>query len=121
MAGWRSSEPVSLFCDRGQVVFLAADQMVTSRSWKARIRYRRLIPDGFTRSLGLMACSDRLTERIAVLASAQQRCQIRRNPIRALCRSVPMHRTSATVGVPASNLSGEALQIAFNVRFSWMV
>ena len=70
MAGWRSEEPVSLFCDRGQVVFLAADQMVTSRTLEGTYpNYRQLIPDGFTRTISL----DRRAliaalERIAVLA-----------------------------------------------------
>lgn len=70
MNGWRSEDPVSLFCDRGQVVFLAADQMVTSRTLEGTYpNYRQLIPDGFSRSLamdrrGLIAA----LERIAVLA-----------------------------------------------------
>ena len=70
MASWRSDEPVSLFCDRGQVVFLAADQMVTSRTLEGTYpNYGQLIPDGFTRTFGM----DRRAliaalERIAVLA-----------------------------------------------------
>ena len=69
MSGWKGDEPVSLFCDRGQVIFLADDQMLTSRTLEGTYpNYRQLIPDGFSRSLKL----DRrgfisALERIAVL------------------------------------------------------
>jgi len=70
MASWKGNDPVSLFCERGQVVVLAADQMVTSRTLEGTYpNYRQLIPDSFSRTIDL----DRRAfisalERIAVLA-----------------------------------------------------
>jgi DNA polymerase-3 subunit beta len=47
-------DPVSLYCDRGQVVFLWADQVLTSRSLDGTYpNYRQLIPERFSRSLEL--------------------------------------------------------------------
>jgi len=121
MAGWRSGEPVSLFCDRGQVVFLAADQMVTSRTLEGTYpNYRQLIPDGFTRSLGL----DRRAliaslERIAVLADQHNNVvKFVTEPDQGIVQisADAQDVGSGSESLPAT-LSGEALQIAFNVRY----
>ena len=121
MAGWRSGEPVSLFCDRGQVVFLAADQMVTSRTLEGTYpNYRQLIPDGFTRSLGL----DRRAliaalERIAVLADQHNNVvKFSTEPDKGVVQisADAQDVGSGSESLPA-NLNGEALQIAFNVRY----
>ncbi len=54
MAGWKGTDAVSLFCESGQVVVLAADQMVTSRTLEGTYpNYRQLIPDSFNRTLDL--------------------------------------------------------------------
>ena len=121
MASWRSDEPVSLFCDRGQVVFLAADQMVTSRTLEGTYpNYGQLIPDGFTRTFGM----DRRTliaalERIAVLADQYNNVvKFSSQPedgvvqISADAQDVG----SGSESLPA-NLEGDAMQIAFNVRY----
>lgn len=121
MAGWRSEEPVSLFCDRGQVVFLAADQMVTSRTLEGTYpNYRQLIPDGFSRSLGL----DRrgliaALERIAVLADQHNNVvKFSSEPDQGLVQisADAQDVGSGSESLPAS-LSGDAMQIAFNVRY----
>ena len=121
MAGWRSGEPVSLFCDRGQVVFLASDQMVTSRTLEGTYpNYRQLIPDGFSRSLGL----DRrgliaALERIAVLADQHNNVvKFMTEPDKGMVQisADAQDVGSGSESLPA-NLSGEALQIAFNVRY----
>ena len=121
MAGWRSGEPVSLFCDRGQVVFLASDQMVTSRTLEGTYpNYRQLIPDGFSRSLGL----DRRAliaalERIAVLADQHNNVvKFITEPDKGIVQisADAQDVGSGSESLPA-NLSGEALQIAFNVRY----
>ena len=121
MAGWRSGEPVSLFCDRGQVVFLASDQMVTSRTLEGTYpNYRQLIPDGFSRSLGL----DRRSliaalERIAVLADQHNNVvKFMTEPDKGMVQisADAQDVGSGSESLPA-NLSGEALQIAFNVRY----
>ena len=121
MAGWRSGEPVSLFCDRGQVVFLASDQMVTSRTLEGTYpNYRQLIPAGFSRSLGL----DRRAliaalERIAVLADQHNNVvKFMTEPDKGMVQisADAQDVGSGSESLPA-NLSGEALQIAFNVRY----
>ena len=121
MASWRSDEPVSLFCDRGQVVFLAADQMVTSRTLEGTYpNYGQLIPDGFSRTFGM----DRRAliaalERIAVLADQHNNVvKFSSQPedgviqISADAQDVG----SGSESLPA-NLEGDAMQIAFNVRY----
>ena len=121
MASWRSDEPVSLFCDRGQVVFLAADQMVTSRTLEGTYpNYGQLIPDGFTRTFGM----DRRAliaalERIAVLAD--QHNNVVKFSTQPEDGVVQISADAQDVGsgsesLPA-NLEGDAMQIAFNVRY----
>ena len=121
MAGWRSDDPVSLFCDRGQVVFLAADQMVTSRTLEGTYpNYRQLIPDGFNRSLAmerraLLAA----LERIAVLAD--QHNNVVKFSSRPEDGVVLISADAQDVGSGseslAAEMSGDAIQIAFNVRY----
>ena len=121
VAGWRSEEPVSLFCDRGQVVFLAAHQMVTSRTLEGTYpNYRQLIPDGFTRTfalnrLGLVAA----LERIAVLADQHNNVvKFSSQPEDGL---VQLTADAQDVGSGSESLgavlTGEATEIAFNVRY----
>ena len=121
MASWRSDEPVSLFCDRGQVVFLAADQMVTSRTLEGTYpNYGQLIPDGFTRTFGMdrRALISAL-ERIAVLAD--QHNNVVKFSSQPEDGVVQISADAQDVGsgsesLPA-NLEGDAMQIAFNVRY----
>ena len=121
MNGWRSEDPVSLFCDRGQVVFLAADQVVTSRTLEGTYpNYRQLIPDGFSRSLamdrrGLIAA----LERIAVLADQHNNVvKFSTQPDQGV---VQLSADAQDVGSGseslAAELTGDAIQIAFNVRY----
>ena len=121
MASWRSDEPVSLFCDRGQVVFLAADQMVTSRTLEGTYpNYGQLIPDGFTRKFGM----DRRSliaalERIAVLADQHNNVvKFSSQPEEGvvLISADAQDVGSGSESLPAS-LDGDAMQIAFNVRY----
>ena len=121
MASWRSDEPVSLFCDRGQVVFLAADQVVTSRTLEGTYpNYGQLIPDGFTRTFGM----DRRAliaalERIAVLAD--QHNNVVKFSSQPEDSVVQISADAQDVGSGSeslpSNLEGDAMQIAFNVRY----
>ena len=121
MAGWRSDDPVSLFCDRGQVVFLAADQMVTSRTLEGTYpNYGQLIPDGFNRTLAL----DRrglisALERIAVLADQHNNVvKFSSQPDEGVVHisADAQDVGSGSESLPAS-LTGDAIQIAFNVRY----
>ena len=121
MAGWRSDDPVSLFCDRGQVVFLAADQMVTSRTLEGTYpNYRQLIPDGFNRTLaldrrGLIAA----LERIAVLADQHNNVvKFSSQPDEGVVQiSADAQDVGSGSESRAASLTGDAIQIAFNVRY----
>ncbi|BEV35383.1 DNA polymerase III subunit beta [Synechococcus sp. M16CYN] len=121
MAGWRSDDPVSLFYDRGQVVFLAANQMVTSRTLEGTYPdYDQLIPSQFNRTLVL----DRRAlvaalERVAVLAD--QHNNVVKFSSQPEDGVVQISADAQDVGsgsesLPAS-LAGDAIQIAFNVRY----
>ena len=121
VTAWRSEEPVSLFCDRGQVVFLAADQMVTSRTLEGTYpSYGQLIPDGFTRTLAL----DRRSliaalERIAVLADQHNnvvKFSSQPEDSVVLISADAQDVGSGSESLPAT-LTGDAVQIAFNVRY----
>ena len=121
MAGWRSDAPVSLFCDRGQVVFLAADQMVTSRTLEGTYpNYGQLIPDGFNRTLaldrrGLIAA----LERIAVLADQHNNVvKFTSQPDEGVVQiSADAQDVGSGSESLAASLTGDAIQIAFNVRY----
>ena len=121
MASWKGDDPVSLFCESGQVVVLAADQMVTSRTLEGTYpNYRQLIPDGFSRTIDL----DRRAfisalERIAVLADQHNNVvRIATEPATGL---VQISADAQDVGSGSESLpaeiNGDAVQIAFNVRY----
>ncbi|QPN57858.1 DNA polymerase III subunit beta [Synechococcus sp. CBW1107] len=116
-----SDDPVSLYCDRGQVVFLWADQVLTSRSLDGTYpNYRQLIPDRFSRTLDL----DRrgliqALERVAVLADQHNNVvKLSSDPgsgqlhISADAQDVG----SGSEDLPAV-ISGDPIEIAFNVRY----
>lgn len=121
IAGWRGDDQVSLFCDKGQVVFLAADQVVTSRTLDGTYpNYRQLIPDGFARSFDV----DRRAfisalERIAVLAD--QHNNVVKVSGDTTSELLQISADAQDVGSGSESLSakftGEAVQIAFNVRY----
>ena len=121
IAGWRGDDQVSLFCDKGQVVFLAADQVVTSRTLDVTYpNYRQLIPDGFARSFDV----DRRAfisalERIAVLAD--QHNNVVKVSGDSTSELLQISADAQDVGSGSESLSaeftGDAVQIAFNVRY----
>ena len=121
MAGWKGTDAVSLFCERGQVVVLAADQMVTSRTLEGTYpNYRQLIPESFTRTLQL----DRRAfvaslERIAVLADQHNNVvRIGSDPAKGLVQisADAQDVGSGSESLPA-DIDGDPVQIAFNVRY----
>lgn len=116
-----SQEPLSLFCERGQVVVLWADQVLTSRSLDGTYpNYRQLIPDSFSRRTQL----DRRAfvaalERVAVLADQHNNVvKISTDPgsgrvqIRADAQDVGSGSEDL-----AATIQGEPIEIAFNVRY----
>ncbi|MGC6482971.1 MAG: DNA polymerase III subunit beta [Synechococcus sp.] len=121
ITGWKGNDPVTLFYDRGQVVVLAADQMVTSRTLEGTYpNYRQLIPDGFTRTMDLERRSLMAAlERVAVLADQHNNIvRISTEPTAGLVQisADAQDVGSGSESLPAS-LMGDAMQIAFNVRY----
>lgn len=116
-----AAEPVNLFCDRGQVVFLWGDQVVTSRSLDGTYpNYRQLIPDSFNRVLeldrrGLIAA----LERVAVLADQHNNVvKLSSDPANGqLAISADAQDVGSGSEALAASISGEPIQIAFNVRY----
>ena len=116
-----SQEPLSLFCDRGQVVVLWADQVLTSRSLDGTYpNYRQLIPEAFNRRtlLDRRAFVSAL-ERVAVLADQHNNVvKISSDPVAG---RVQIRADAQDVGSGSEDLAatieGEPIEIAFNVRY----
>ncbi|WP_415399164.1 DNA polymerase III subunit beta [Synechococcus sp. W4D4] len=115
------SEAVSLFCDRGQVVFQWADQVLTSRSLDGTYpNYRQLIPESFGRLLqvdrkGLLSA----LERVAVLADQHNNVVKLTSDPAAGQLSISADAQDVGSGSEAigAQVTGDAIQIAFNVRY----
>jgi DNA polymerase-3 subunit beta len=115
------SDPVSLFCDRGQVVFQWADQVLTSRSLDGTYpNYRQLIPESFSRTIQV----DRRAliaglERVAVLAD--QHNNVVKLSTEAGSGQLLIQADAQDVGsgseALAAEINGEPIEIAFNVRY----
>jgi DNA polymerase III subunit beta len=121
LSGRQSEEPLALFCDRGQVVFLWADQVLTSRSLDGTYpNYRQLIPESFSRTIQL----DRRSliaalERVAVLAD--QHNNVVKLSTEGTAGQLLIQADAQDVGsgseALAAEIQGEPIQIAFNVRY----
>jgi DNA polymerase-3 subunit beta len=121
LAGRPSADPLSLFCDRGQVVLLWADQVLTSRSLEGTYpNYRQLIPASFSRSMTLdRRAFTASLERVAVLADQHNNVvKVALDPARGI---VIMSVDAQDVGSGSEELpaeiEGEPIDIAFNVRY----
>ena len=121
ISSWKSDDLVSLFCDKGQVVFLAADQIVTSRTLEGIYpNYDQLIPDTFSKSITL----DRrifisALERIAVLADQHNNVvkitsEVSQQKIKITADAQDVGSGSESI---SANFEGDSIQIAFNVRY----
>ena len=117
----QSSEPLSIFCDRGQVVVLWADQVLTSRSLDGTYpNYRQLIPERFSRRIeldrrALMAA----LERVAVLADQHNnvvKLQADPGSGQLLIQADAQDVGSGSEAI-AADASGDPIDIAFNVRY----
>ena len=121
LSGRGSGDAVSLFCDRGQVVFQWADQVLTSRSLDGTYpNYRQLIPESFARTLtldrrGLVGA----LERVAVLADQHNNVvKLSSDPVAGqLAISADAQDVGSGSEALAADVSGDAIQIAFNVRY----
>jgi DNA polymerase-3 subunit beta len=121
LSGRPSQEPLSLFCERGQVVVLWADQVLTTRSLDgAYPNYGQLIPQEFGRRIGLARRPFvAALERVAVLADQHNNVvKISSDPVRG---QVVLRADAQDVGSGSEDLAatveGEAIEIAFNVRY----
>ena len=121
LSGRPSHEPLSLFCDRGQVVVLWADQVLTSRILDSTYpNYRQLIPESFNRRIvvdrrGFVAA----LERVAVLADQHNNViKISSDPAggKVMIRADAQDVGSGSESL-AAEISGEEIEIAFNVRY----
>jgi DNA polymerase-3 subunit beta len=121
LSGRPSQEPLSLFCERGQVVVLWADQVLTTRSLDgAYPNYGQLIPQEFGRHLRLnRRAFAAALERVAVLAD-QHNNVVKLSSDPASGR-VQLRADAQEVGNGSEDLAatveGEPIEIAFNVRY----
>ena len=121
MASWHSREPVSLFCDRGQVVFLTANQIVTSRILEGTYpNYQQLIPDTFSHNIqlnrrGFIAA----LERVAVLADQHNKVINIESDLESSSISISTDAQDVGSGLEflSAEFDDEPVKIAFNVRY----
>ena len=117
----RSTEKsIKLFYDKGQVVFISSNQIITTRTLEGEYpNYSQLIPDNFEKLF--IFNTKKLTnalERIAVLADQQSsvvKIKLDENNL-ALISADAQDIGSANESIPVS-YSGENFDIAFNVRY----
>ena len=121
LSGRPSQEPLSLFCERGQVVVLWADQVLTTRSLDgAYPNYGQLIPQEFGRHLQLnRRAFTAALERVAVLADQHNNVvKLSSDPAsgRVVLRADAQDVGSGSEDL-AATVDGEPIEIAFNVRY----
>lgn len=121
LAARPGGEPLSLFCERGQVVMLRADQVLTSRSLEGTYpNYAQLIPESFQRRIvldrrGFIAA----LERVAVLADPHNnvvKISVEPDQDRVVIRADAQDLGRGSESL-AATISGDAIEIAFNVRY----
>jgi DNA polymerase-3 subunit beta len=121
LTGRPSADPLSLFCDRGQVVLLWADQVLTTRSLEGTYpNYRQLIPASFSRTITLERRAFTASlERVAVLADQHNNVvKMALDPARGLVTiSVDAQDVGSGSEQLAAEVEGEPIEIAFNVRY----
>lgn len=116
-----STEPLSLFFDKGQLVLSRGDQVLTTRSLEGTYpNYRQLIPPGFSRSIvvarkALLAA----LERVSVLSDTTTNVvkldvDPERDQVTVRAETQELGRCSETL---AAVITGDAITIAFNARY----
>jgi DNA polymerase-3 subunit beta len=121
LQAYQSTEPIALKFDRTQVIFELGNQRLTTRLLEGQYpNYRQLIPKQFERQVTLdrKLLTDAL-ERIAVLAD--QKNNIVKLSLDPEQQSVAISVEAQEVGsgreVVAAQITGDPLDIAFNVRY----
>ncbi len=121
MNSWKGNEPVSLFYDRGQVVFLASDEIITSRTLEGVYpKYEQLLPDSFSHCIKLNRKPFiESLERVAVLAD--QHNNVVKISTESASEKLKISADVQDVGSGSESLSisyeGPDIQIAFNVKY----
>ena len=117
----RSSEnSIKLFYDKGQVVFISSNQIITTRTLEGTYpNYSQLIPDNFSKILNFNTKKlvDAL-ERIAVLADQQSsvvKIKLDNTDLASISAEA-QDIGNANESIPVT-YSGEHFDIAFNVRY----
>lgn len=118
----KTDETIDLYHDQGQVVFLRADQVVTSRTLDGIYpKYNQLVPDTFSRSftVGRLPIVTAL-ERVAVLADQQN--SVVKLSVATSERQLRICAEVQDVGrgdesVPLVGGEGSDMDVAFNVRY----
>lgn len=116
-----STEPLSLFFDKGQLVLSRGDQVLTTRSLEGTYpNYRQLIPPGFSRSIvvarkALLAA----LERVSVLSDTATNVvkvdvDPERDQVTVRAETQELGRCSETL---AAVITGDPITIAFNARY----
>ena len=115
-----SENSIKLFYDKGQVVFISSNQIITTRTLEGSYpNYAQLIPDTFSKNFtfNTKGLIDAL-ERIAVLADQQSsvvKIKLDEEDF-ALISADAQDIGSASESIPVS-FKGEKFDIAFNVRY----
>jgi len=115
-----SENSIKLFYDKGQVVFISSNQIITTRTLEGDYpNYSQLIPDTFSKTFNFNTKKliDAL-ERIAVLADQQSsvvKIKLDDTDL-ALISADAQDIGNANESIPVS-YSGEDFDIAFNVRY----
>ena len=111
---------IKLFYDKGQVVFISANQIITTRTLEGTYpNYSQLIPDSFSKVFKFNRNSFiESLERIAVLADQQSSVvKINLNDDRYASISADAQDIGNAEELLPVTYSGEKLEIAFNVRY----
>ena len=111
---------IKLFYDKGQVVFISANQIITTRTLEGTYpNYSQLIPDSFSKVFKFNRNSFiESLERIAVLADQQSSVvKINLNDDRYASISADAQDIGNAEELLPVTYSGEKLEIAFNVKY----
>ncbi|MDA9703872.1 DNA polymerase III subunit beta [Prochlorococcus sp. AH-736-L19] len=115
-----SDNSIKLFYDKGQVVFISSNQIITTRTLEGTYpNYSQLIPDTFSKTINFNTKKFiEALERIAVLADQQSsvvKIKLDSNELASISADA-QDIGSANESIPVS-YSGEDFDIAFNVRY----
>ena len=121
LQAYQSSEPISLKFDRTQVIFELGNQRLTTRLLEGQYpNYRQLVPKQFERQVTVdrKQLADAL-ERIAVLADQKNNIvKLSLDPDQqSMAISVEAQEIGSGREVVAAQITGDPLDIAFNVRY----